>query len=450
MFDELPGWAAYLDRELRYAFVNKAYERFFGKARHEILGKHVREVLGEEMFEERRELLERALRGEPFHVDSRLAPRGDRPREGWSRGRGVPDLDDAGAVRGIIVLSVDITELFETQRQLRRRDDELRALLEVSSEGVAIHDRGMLILVSPQFERMFGYGPGSLAGRSMADLVAPEERGRGMANEARVITAVRSDGSRFPCEVIGRDTTYDGRAVRVAAVRDVTERLRAEAELRRHRDELAQTLKEREVLLREVHHRVKNNLQIISSVINMQQRTLASAAAREALEDCQTRVHAIALIHEQLYRVTDFAHVRVADYVRKLATDVFRAAALGTEIALELELDDIALAIEQAIPCGLVITELIANALKHAFHDRRAGRVRVELRCGPERRVCLAVHDDGAGFALSASAASAASAASTGSLGMQLVASLAEQLGATLTVESDGGARVQLVFVAAA
>ena len=140
--------------------------------------------------------------------------------------------------------------------------------------------------------------------------------------------------------------------------------------------ELQATLKEREVLLQEIHHRVKNNLQVISSLINMQVRVARpTTASRDALEECQTRVQAIALIHEKLYQSKDFARVPFAEYARALAGNVFTVDRRrpGGASGSSSPSHDVALAVDRAIPCGLILNELITNALKHAFPERAVG-----------------------------------------------------------------------------
>jgi len=211
--------------------------------------------------------------------------------------------------------------------------------------------------------------------------------------------------------------------------------------LRARQGELARNLKEREVLLQEIHHRVKNNLQVISSLINMQVRKLEPGTSRDALEQCQTRVLAIALIHEKLYQSKDYSEVRFAEYARSLAASVFHALGVSqSEVALELAIADVPLGVDRAIPCGLLLNELITNALKHAFPAGRGGAVRVELSRVPGDKLRLVVKDNGiglpAGFALRR----------TESLGVQLVTTLAEQLDASLEVASNGGAMFQLTF----
>jgi two-component sensor histidine kinase len=204
---------------------------------------------------------------------------------------------------------------------------------------------------------------------------------------------------------------------------------------------LAESLKEREVLLQEVHHRVKNNLQVISSLINMQARQLSDKASRSALEECKTRVEAIALIHEKLYRSKDYARVPFSDYARSLAENIFHSAGVSQSVIdLKVEMEGMALAVDKAIPCGLILNELITNALKHAFPDNRRGVVRVELRKEGAGDVLLAVGDDGVGVPPNFEPSRSPT------LGLQLIATLVKQLDGQLEVLSAGGTTFKIVF----
>jgi PAS domain S-box-containing protein len=217
-------------------------------------------------------------------------------------------------------------------------------------------------------------------------------------------------------------------------VHDVTE-------ITENRHSLAKSLKEREVLLQEVHHRVKNNLQIISSLLSLQVRRLEVGPARHALEDCQRRVLAIALVHQQLYQAGDYTSVAFGRYLRSLATSAFQAAEMAGAVRLELAVDDLPVAVDLAIPCALLVNELITNALKHAFvgRERAGGNVRVALsRDGHE--LCLDVSDDGVGLPANFSFETATS------MGSQLITTLTAQIGGTLAVSNEPGTMIHLRF----
>jgi len=209
----------------------------------------------------------------------------------------------------------------------------------------------------------------------------------------------------------------------------------------RQEDALRQALHEREVLLQEIHHRVKNNLQVISSLLRMQLRRLDPGVARAALEETQMRVLAIAQIHESLYEAKNYARVQFADYTRSLVQGVFHATGMSARsIALDVDIGDVALSIDRAIPCGLVINELITNALKHGFADGRTGRIGVELARVEGERIRLRVTNDGLPLPATFSITE------TTSMGLQLVCTLARQLAGTITVTAGATTSFEVLF----
>jgi two-component sensor histidine kinase len=227
---------------------------------------------------------------------------------------------------------------------------------------------------------------------------------------------------------------------------DVTEQREARDVLRQRNEDLEELVHERTelaekrmVLLREVHHRIKNDLQLISSMLSMQGRRLSDADATAALEDCQGRVQTVAQIHEQVYRSDNLSSMRFSASVQSLVRRVFGVASpVPASVALEVEADDdIALTIERAIPSGLILRELVTNALKHGFPDGRSGRVLVSVRREEPERVVMQVADDGVGLVPGQNG---------GSLGWQLVQAFARQLGAEILVSHRDGTTVRVTF----
>jgi PAS domain S-box-containing protein len=229
---------------------------------------------------------------------------------------------------------------------------------------------------------------------------------------------------------------------------DITERKRADEALRAVAKELelriitrTVELKERESMLQEIHHRVKNNLQVISSLINMQIRGLEDESSRSALRDCQSRVVTMAKIHEMLYQSADYAQVPFARYTRDLAGRVLSASGTSPgHVTLQLELEEVSLPVVQAIPCGLILNELVGNCLKHAFPNAAHGVIRVELRFATDRSVFLSVSDDGTGIS------PAVDLGKMTSLGMQLVMNLVEQLEGRLEILGHPGSSFRITF----
>lgn len=162
--------------------------------------------------------------------------------------------------------------------------------------------------------------------------------------------------------------------------------------------ELSAMLREREVLLREIHHRVKNNLQVISSLINLQRVRFPGDAATEALRQCQGRVLTIARVHELLYRANDASRIPLAEYVKALVAGIEDMGARTPRVRIETDIDDVSLSVESGVPCGLILNELITNALKHGFTGERSGSVRVAVRRLAGTELSLEVSDDGLGL----------------------------------------------------
>jgi two-component sensor histidine kinase len=257
--------------------------------------------------------------------------------------------------------------------------------------------------------------------------------------QRRKLFARRRDGSEFPVE-IGPTPMSTPEGFRVlATINDVS--VREEA-----RRAVEQALSEKTALLNEVHHRVKNNLQVISSLLNMQARN-ASPELRAGLAESQGRVKAMALIHQLLYERNDFSRIELGPYLERLCA-LLRASHLDgrNEVSLQLEARDsnISLDLQRAVPCGLLVNELITNAIKHAVPDGRSGRVRIELAALNDGRGELVVADDGVGLPADLEPGN------TRSLGFQLIPALVDQVEASLEIDRSAGTRYALRFPAAA
>jgi PAS domain S-box-containing protein len=229
---------------------------------------------------------------------------------------------------------------------------------------------------------------------------------------------------------------------------DISEQKRTEEALQKAHVELAgqmeeriKELREKEVLLKEVHHRVKNNLQVISSLVSMQADGSQDDTVREVLNDVTYRVRSMALVHEKLYHSESLARIDFAEYAQSLLGYLWRAHGAAAEaIRLTLDLEPVELPVDTAVPCGLILNELAGNALKHAFRGRTAGEVTVALHRAEDGRVSLSVRDNGVGLPAEFDWQQA------GSLGLRLVQMLAGQLHATVEVERDGGTEFNLSF----
>lgn len=210
-------------------------------------------------------------------------------------------------------------------------------------------------------------------------------------------------------------------------------------EIEQQRTELATALDAREVLLKELHHRVKNNLQVIASLFSLQARYLGDQRHRDLFEESRNRVFSIALAHERLYRSRDLARIDFSEYARQLVDHLQAAFGRGT-IAVVTDIEDVTLPVDTAIPCGLMINELVTNAFKHAFTDGRSSTIRIALRTLAPARWLVAIEDDGVGLPAEIDLDNAAS------LGLDLVSILAAQIGAKIDVRRGGGTAFRVEF----
>jgi PAS domain S-box-containing protein len=348
----------------------------------------------------------------------------------------VPDI-----LRSKVSAFVDLAK----QSQLVRR--QLAAIVESSDDAIIGETLdGIILTWNRAAERLYGYSAEEVKGRPISVLLPPDRpneliailerlrRGEGITHYETV--RCRKDGRRIDVSLtVSPIKDAAGNVIGASAIaRDITQRKQAERQLKR-------ALKEKELLLQEIHHRVKNNLQIISSLLNIQSAGIEDGQALRAFKDSQSRIESIALIHEILSQSDDLSKVDFAQYVRELSHHLVASYGINPQdIELETEVDQTVLGIDTAIPCGLLITELLSNALIHGFPSGRKGKIRVDLRRVDGNQLALAVSDNGVGFPKEVDWGS------TRSIGLQLVNRLAEQLRGTIEFHTNHGTEFKMTF----
>jgi PAS domain S-box-containing protein len=332
------------------------------------------------------------------------------------------------------------------ERALRESERKLRLIAETVEDvfWITSPDRGTLIYLSPAFERLVGpreavfRDPGAFLAR-----VHPQDRRRLAAHYGRP--------AQGPREIEYRLVAPDGtvRWIRERAFPVLDEGgavewlagVSSDATLRRETEqETLRSLREKELLLQEVHHRVKNNLQIISSLLDMAGRRIENPRAREIMRDTQSKIHSMAMIHLQLYGYERFDSIDIASYAQMLAwqlAQMYNAA----NVTPRFEMTETFLPLSKAIPCGLVLSEALSNVFKHAFPGGRRGTVLVRVAPGAGDTVVLHVEDDGAGLPGGAEPPA-------DSVGLKLMGNIVRyQLGGTLDMTSDDtGTRIHITF----
>lgn len=335
----------------------------------------------------------------------------------------------------------------QAETTMRESESRLRALIEAEPECVMLVGcDGEVLEMNPAGLAMIeAEHTLAIVGHSLDPIVTPAYR---EAFRALVHRVCEGQTGTLEFEIIGlrgshrwlemravpfRNASEDT-LVLLGITRDITQREAAE-------ERILGALREKEVLLKEIHHRVKNNLQIVSSLLSLQANHMQDQRAREMLKETQRRVKSMSIIHEKLYRASDLAQIDFADYIRELANDLFRSYHISADrITLELTLADAVLSVETALPCGLILNELISNCLKHAFPAGRTGEIRIELRSPSDGMFVLTVSDNGIGLP------QGLDFRTTTSLGLQLVVTLAEQVRGTIELDRHEGTTFRLLF----
>ncbi|MCE9600324.1 MAG: PAS domain S-box protein [Spirochaetia bacterium] len=339
----------------------------------------------------------------------------------------------------------DVSARQEAERSLKESEERFRLLVELSPDAIAIHTEGKIIFVNSKGAALLGAKDESeVIGRPVLDFVPIELRKtvleRILAMSSRQTNVplleekfLRMDGQSIEVEVAAIPFIFRGKQAIQVVARDITRRRQADAEIRK-------SLKEKEVLLKEIHHRVKNNLQVITSLIDLQSDFVEDQKALEVLRECQNRVRSISLIHERLYQSRDLAQVDFPEYIRQLMAQLLRSYGVSPDrVTMKIDVTDIRLGLDIAIPCGLIIHELVSNALKHAFPGDRAGEIRVGLHADGDRNF-LIVADNGVGFGPKTDYHTVSN------LGLQLVDTLTSQIGGNIDFHGNAGTEFIISF----
>jgi PAS domain S-box-containing protein len=328
----------------------------------------------------------------------------------------------------------------------------LNSLNDMGDSLVILDFRGLIRSVNKVTCGMLGYAEADLLGCHISFIAGKEEplftedgleRLRRAGSISNYETTYRAkDGTSIPMLFSGSVMTgEDGKTQEVVGVaRDITEHLKAE--------EMSKNL----LLIKEIHHRIKNNLQVISSLLYLQSMYVTDGKTREMFKESQNRVRSMAILHEKLYQSHSPEGIDFADYARDLIRNLFMSYGVNSEVVdLGIDITDVTLGMDTAVPCGLIINELVTNSLKHAFTEEKAGKLVIEMKpAGPpstalnetarDKWYALTVTDNGKGFP------EGLDFRTTDSLGLKLVCTLTEQLGGTIDLERHAGTRFKILF----
>lgn len=441
--DAAPDAIVVVNKDGLIVMVNQLTEKMFGYTQAELIGSKVESLMPkrfsyvhvkhrQEFFlapktrkmGEGRELAAKRKDGSEFSIEISLSP--------------------LVTENGNFVISIirDITSR-------KRLEAKFQGLLESAPDGIVVIDTsGLIAIVNSQTEKLFDYTKSELIGKPI-EILVPDEFKAGhvksrdgyIANPhtrpmgaGRLLTGRKRDGTLFPVEISLSPLETEQGTLITSIVRDITDRRKAE-------DMIKASLLEKEALLKEIHHRVKNNLQVTSSLLRLQSDYIQDEYARELFAESQNRIRSMALVHEKLYQSSNLSQINFYDYCETLALLLFRSYGVNSnKIKFTMLGEHVTLSIENAVPCGLMINELISNCLKHAFTGRDAG----EIKCSVEvigEKIRISVADNGVGLP------PLFDIEKTESLGLKLVKTLVRQINGELQFSTDHGVRFSISFI---
>ncbi len=363
---------------------------------------------------------------------------------------GVPFYLPDGSLGGYRGIDRDITERIRSRHELELKNAMLTTQQELSPDGILVVDAAArIVYYNQRFISLWDIPPALVATGDdepvLRHVVGKQADPEAFLAQVRTIFESRAEKShdelhladggtveRYSAPMFGANGAYYGRAW---YFRDITER-------KRNEEIIKASLAEKEALLREIHHRVKNNMQVVISLLNLEVGKIVDPTVVQMLRDGQRRIEVMALVHEKLHQSRNLDKVDAKSYIEDLARSSFNASERsGAQVRLTLAVETIGLGLDAATPCGLIINELISNALKHGFPDGRAGEIRVALRALPDREIELVVADDGIGMPVQFDWRNARS------LGLRLVRNLVErQLQGRIELDRTAGTVWKIAF----
>jgi PAS domain S-box-containing protein len=444
ILDNFPGAINVFDRDDKHILVNYHVEKVLSQTNTELCGKSIHELLlpdfAARVSAENKQVFES---GTPIELEG-FVPQSDGLHTYVTNK--FPLFNEQGIPYAVCGISTDITERKRAEVELHKTQQLLQSILDNFPGAIYVLDKeDRHVLVNRHVEKILSQTNAELSGKSLLEVLPPDFAARISALNKQVFE------SNMPLELEAVVPQDDGLhtyvtmrfplfneldlAYAVCGISlDITDRKLAEMQLQ-------ESLREKELLLKEIHHRVKNNLQVVASLLNLQKRTIADPAIAQLFEDSKNRVYSMAMIHERLYQSKQLNQVNLGKYLQDLVNELAQSNGIKSKhIHFQVDADAIDVNIETAMPCGLIVNELVTNAIKYAFPDCARGQVLLECRRTSDGQILLTVRDTGVGIPAHIDLKKATS------LGLRITTNLAHQLKGAVEIDVSNGTCFSLKF----
>ena len=378
----------------------------------------------------------------------------------------------SGEIIGRVGTVEDITKKIQSAKLLKDSEKNYRKLVEILPDSIILHNERSIEYLNPKAQSFLQISIGA----SISTLISS-----GRKDQIRIAISEAINGKQSPffesqiktgdrvtdIEICAVPFTYNQQPVAKLVIHDITSRKRAEKEklraefaekttkhlkkeidektaaeedLKQAEENLKENIHQKEILLKEVHHRVKNNLQVISSILNLQRGYIQDEGTLNIVRECQDRIKSMAFIHENLYQSVDLAEINFPEYLQNLCNNLkYSYMTPDRNISLDFDFEDISLSLDSAIPCGLIVNELVSNCFKYAFKDSKRGDIKISL-AKKNNKTILIVHDSGIGLPKDLNIET------NDSLGLQLVLTLVDQIDGKIKYEYTNGSKFTINF----
>lgn len=370
-----------------------------------------------------------------------------------------PESDDEtlnAIATGISMLAEELSARDKERRQAEKArqesEEQFRAISESAQDAILMADNNARIIYwNPAAIKIFGYTTEEAIGQDLHNLLAPEKyhqvfesgfakfrtTGQGaVVGRTMELEGIRKNGDEFPLALSLSSFKIKDKWHALGIVRDITDQ-------KRNEERLKKLIQEKELLLKEVYHRVKNHFQVMNSLLGLQANRIADPSARAALVESKTRIQSMALIHERLYQSAGLEKIDFSEYIESLVADLFRTYRIDpSKIRFRTDIDNIAIDFKQAIPCGLIVNELLSNSFKYAFPSGTNGKseITIALKKRDAENLELRIDDNGIGLP------EGFDVETSDTLGLRLVMTLAEQLDGVVQLEGSTGTHFKITF----